>query len=434
MVMIKNKNAKVASISFIARSVKLLAAPITLLIISKQLSSEELAFYYTFFSLVSMQQLAELGIGHTIKQYISHAYRFNNNDWDYESKKEIKGYFYLSLYWFIGVSLFILCFVGFAGYYYLNLSNSNINWLGAWISLVIVSAIATQITPIILVLDATQRQVSVQKANLFSSIASSMMLWICLSLNLGLYSIAISSAASLIITYCTLFRKILKIKYEFDSIEKVDEIKTVFYKIFPLLSKVFIVWGFGFLFWNSFSLISFKVFSESYTGELLFSLSLAQAGMSMVCSINKSQVSALSNLISCGEIYNANRLFFKYSIASIIILVLGYSLFFLIWEIMPNLYVFDKVVDKFTVLQMFVFFLLVTYKTIRNDFIRCYKVEPFVKCSIVESILLPLVYYFSCLYFREFSFLICSFLIFCILLWSVKIEKKYLLSNKLISI
>ncbi|WP_305818607.1 hypothetical protein [Photobacterium leiognathi] len=102
------KNFNIALLAVVSRGAKLFLGPITLLIISAQLSSDELGYYYTFFSFISMQMLVELGIGHVIKQYISHAYIEKDGEWLESSKIKIKRYYYFSICWFVGVALFLM--------------------------------------------------------------------------------------------------------------------------------------------------------------------------------------------------------------------------------------------------------------------------------------------------------------------------------------
>lgn len=109
-----------------------------------------------------------------------------------------------------------------------------------------------------------------------------------------------------------------------------------------------------------------------------------------------------------------------------LLLISGYSFFFVVWTIYPNLYLFHKVPDKIIVIQVFIFFTLQLYKMIRTNFVRNFKVEPFVKPSIFEAIFMPLTFYFSLLYIPNYSFIMCSIVIFIGMLWSFRIENSFL--------
>ncbi|MGR5456001.1 hypothetical protein ACPV5N_19020 [Vibrio alfacsensis] len=410
--------------SLLGRAIKLVAAPVTLLVISKQLSSEELGLYFTFFSLVSMQQLAELGIGHVMRQHISHAYLVDNNKWNRKSKEEIKAYFYFSLLWFICVALFMLTIVGSAGWWYLSLSESSLDWNSAWWLLILVSSLATLVCPFTFILDGTQRQELLIKANLISSLLGSLSLWVSLSLGLGLYSIAVSSIVTSVSLFATICPTIMSYFKIFNSLDSKFNIKDTFFKVWGLLKKVSIVWAFGFLFWNTFNLVSFQIYEPDYAGKIIFAVALARMGFGVAESITQGQMTIFSNLISSGDISSARDNFKKYSNISIFILVSGYSIFIAVWQTFPEIYIFDKLPSKEITIQVFVFFLVLIFLTLRNNFVRCFKIEPFVKQSIVMNSLLPIVYYLSATY-TSYSFLLCALFLICVLIYANRIHKEY---------
>lgn len=58
--MSKYDGLSISLFSALANGIKLLAGPITSLFVSKNLNSEQIGFYYTFFSLVAMRNLLNL--------------------------------------------------------------------------------------------------------------------------------------------------------------------------------------------------------------------------------------------------------------------------------------------------------------------------------------------------------------------------------------
>ncbi|MCD9539151.1 hypothetical protein [Photobacterium carnosum] len=423
-----SKNFKVAGLSSISRAVKIFIAPITLLVISKKLSSEELAFYYTFFSLISMQQLAELGIGHVIKQYISHAYILDlDGNITNNAKKEIKGFYQLSKFWFDGVALFLLIVVGISGYYYLSLSNSNINWNIPWVLLVFSTAISTRIMPIQLLLDGTQNQVIIQKVNIYSSIINSVVLCFMLYIGCGLYSISIAIFLSFIMMYIMMVKSsvFFNIKKEILEYDIFIDLKKIFSDVFPLLSKVSIVWALGFIFWNSFNFISFSLLNIDDAGKIIFAIALAKAGFGISESLTQGQSTIFSNLIGNKKEVEARVIFKKYFKVSIIVLLIGYISFFIFWNIFPDFYIFNKLPNKLIVSQIFLFHFILLYMIIINNFIRCYKIEPFIKQSISMSVFLPVIYYISLKIDVNYAFLSSSILIVIVYFSAKKIHKRY---------
>ena len=405
--MIKDKNARVGFLSLLSRIIRLLSGPVTLLIISKELNSEELGFYYVFFSLISMQQLAELGIGHVLRQYISHSYYEKNGCWEIESIIKIKNYFKFSIIWFFCVSIFIVLFVGFAGYFYLSLNNSSVNWEYPWVFLIAVTAMNNIMTPIKTLIEGVQKQEVLIKSQLIAGVFGSIVLWLSVYLGYGLYSISISSLITAFISFSLLYKPYKKISCYFEKVNCNFYFKIVFFEIWPLLKNVSIVWGVGFLFWNTFNLVSFRFFEPFKAGEIIFGYTLALAGFNIAESITQGQMSIFSNFIGNNKIEIAKLLFKKYMIISMTILILGYFLFIAVWYLIPGFYIYNKIPSIAFMIQLFLYFIILLYKTLLNNFIRCFNVEPFVKTALIESLLLPFLFIIGIKIIPSYPLILC---------------------------
>ena len=117
----------------ISQSARILIGPITLLVISKELSVDEMFFYFSFFNLIALQQLAEAGVGFVLKQYISHDFSLNDNgEWSQSSREKIRSLFNFSIIWFLVVALFILIFIGLGGLIFYSDYTGDIDWKKPW--------------------------------------------------------------------------------------------------------------------------------------------------------------------------------------------------------------------------------------------------------------------------------------------------------------
>lgn len=379
--------------SALANGIKLLAGPITLLFISKNFDSEQISFYYTFFSLVAMQQLAELGLGHTLKQYISHAYTLDGGEWTIESKIKIKGYIWFGFKWFIAVALFVIIVVGPVGWYYYSDYSGNVTWLYPWVMLVLVSAFVTALIPIQILLDATQNQKLVYQAQSVSALVNSVAIWILITLDFGLYTIPLALMISNIIFYLQISRNAKFLFLDLRYIQANDDLKNIFKELLPLLSRVSVVWAVGFLFWNGFNLIAFKIYNVDYAGKVIFTIALARAGFGLADSFFSSQITVISYKISQGCVKQAQVYARRYQIIALSVLVVGYSVFCILRNIMPNFFLFQKIVSLDYCVSIFLFFISVLYLVTQNNFIRCFKVEPFVWVSVCQGVAVPLFFY-----------------------------------------
>ncbi|EGW8295002.1 O156 family O-antigen flippase, partial [Escherichia coli] len=114
----------------------------------------------------------------------------------------------------------------------------------------------------------------------------------------GLYAIALSLFISNLTVLIFLWGKIKWLRNNLMPVLVDTNFFVVFKEIWPLFSRVAVVSVFGFLFWNGFNLIAFKVYEPSYAGQVILSITLARAGYGFSESILYGQITYISNLIS----------------------------------------------------------------------------------------------------------------------------------------
>jgi len=417
---------KISFYAAASRGVKLLSAPVTLLFISKYLSSEEIGFYYTFFSLISIQQLAELGLGHTLKQFIAHAYHENEGSWSDKSKLEIKNYIIFGLKWFSIVSLFVLFFVGPLGFYYYAQYSGPVEWKLPWVFLVIVISFTTFQLPFLIVLEAIQKQVVIYRAQTLSALINSICICLFLLNDFSLFTIGLSLFVSNLFLFLFILPHLIKLHFSMQTVIGRSNFKEIFIQLWPLFSKVAIVWGCGVLFWNGFNLVSFKIFDAEFAGKLIFSISLAKAGFGIAESVLQAQTTVIANKLATGEKNVARKIYQNYYLFSILFLILGYIFYIIVHTYFPSFYLFDKTVDINSMISIFIFFIILLLLTSNNNYIRCFKVEPFVYVSLFHSTMVPLTFY----YFNSFGYSLLLYpsciVLFISLLFSRKIARKYI--------
>lgn len=391
----KDNGLNISLYSALANGIKLLAGPITLLFVSKSLSSEQISFYYTFFSLVAMQQLAELGLGHTLKQFISHAYKFDGDQWSIESKSKIMGYVRFGVKWFMVVAIFVVVVVGPLGVVYYSDYAGVVSWLYPWLMLIMVSALMTVLMPIQLLLDATQNQKQVYQAQSVSALVNSVSIWIFITIGCGLYTIPLALIVSNAVFYVLLYRYASSFYRALSHVKVVDDFEVIFKELWPLLSKVSVTWGVGFLFWNGFNLIAFKIYDADYAGKVIFTIALARAGFGLADSLFSSQITVISYKIAQGYVLQAQQYARRYQLLALSVLVVGYSGFCVLSSIMPDIFIFQKTVSFGYSASIFLFFIAVLYLVTQNNFIRCFKIEPFVWVSVCQGVAVPSFFYVS---------------------------------------
>ena len=408
----------VASIAFLGQTIKLISGPAVLLVLSKELSSAQMAIYFTFFSLIAVQQILEMGLGFTIKQFIAHSYKTKDNIWTLESKEIVKGYLSFSLRWYFVISLFVLIFIGGFGLYFFTDNGTNIEWKLPWILVILLTAFFVNFIPYQFLIDGCQDQKTLYKARLVSSTINASSLMISLSLDFELYSLVISIFLSNLSLYLLLF---IQLKSKYCCLSKARSrynMKTVFNKVWPMLSKLSVTWIFGYFFWNAFNLIAIKMLNINTAGKLAFTLSLALAGYNISSVIINSQTTVFSQLISNGNASQAVKDFNKSNHVSIAIIILGYVSFLFFYLKFDEFYFFEKVLPTNYVIPIFIYFTLLLPIVNQANFARCYKKEPYFTFSLCLNISVPLVFLIICVLTNEPAFVYLLPLSVVFLIWS----------------
>ena len=131
-----------------SQAFKIVAGPISLLFISKYLNSEELGFYYTFLSLIAMQQLLELGVSYVIKQYISSSVTYSKKGkLLIDSVHSVASYIKFSKAWFSFLSAAALIVFLIVGYGYFSSNDSQVNWFTPWVLTCLAASFSIFIIP-----------------------------------------------------------------------------------------------------------------------------------------------------------------------------------------------------------------------------------------------------------------------------------------------
>ena len=192
------KTDRIAILSLLTSLIRVLGGPVTILMVSSHLSLEEMGFYYTFFSFIVMTQLFEVGIGFVLKQFYSHDCQYDDQGFLSEkSLIESSKLFIFSCQWYTGLAvIYLALLVPFSKLYYLNYEG-EIEWEGPLLLLLVVTSLKLISNIVDTYLDGMQKQIILQKARLFSSIAMSLSLWAMISLDCQLYTIGLSLLVSI---------------------------------------------------------------------------------------------------------------------------------------------------------------------------------------------------------------------------------------------
>lgn len=406
-----NKTEVVALYSVAVAITRILSGPLTILIVSAFLSVEEMGFYYTFYSFVTMAMLFEVGVGYVLKQFYSYEVKPDTKgDISFEDKRSINHIFRFSLQWYALVSvLYTLC-IGIGGAIYFSDYQGTLHWQEPFFLLVIVSGFRVFLNVFDSFFDGIQHQELINSIRLFSTLLSALVLWLAIYFGASLYSVAISQLCSGLLIMMFVFKNKFIILKMINRSFLIDySFRKQFEKIFPLFGRTSIVWFFGYFFWNGFTLISFKVYGAEFAGRVGLSVSIARGGFDVANSFLVNQRTILANRIANGRTKEALTIFSKYFLFSSLVLIIGYCLFVLVWLFFPSFYIFDKILPMESTVTLLFFFAITLVFTAVCNFVRAYKVEPFVFVSIYNALCIPFLFWYSYLHQLENIFALSLF-------------------------
>ena len=367
-----------------------------------------MGFYYTFYSFATMAMLFEVGVGYVLKQFYSYEVTLDEAGTIYsEGRRNINHIFKFSLHWYALVSILYSLCIGIGGAIYFSDYQGTVQWQAPFYLLVLMSGFRVFLNVFDSFLDGIQRQELINAIRLYSTLFSAIALWIAIYVGANLYSVAISQFSSgfviliLIHKYKNSFSSIVDNRLTLDY-----SFKSQFKKIFPLFGRTSVVWFFGYFFWNGFTLIAFKVYGAEFAGRVGLSVSIARGGFDVANSFLINQRTILANKIANNKTKEALKIFTRYFFLSSIILLSGYCLFITTWLMFPDFYIFNKLLPMQLVITLLFFFVITLIFTATSNFVRAYKVEPFVLISIYNAFCIPFFFWLSYIYQLENIFLL----------------------------
>lgn len=190
-----------------ARAWQFIAGPITLLLIASRFSGELQGWYYTLGSLLTLQQLCELGLPNTLLHVASHSWaRLQRGQdgsvcGDPTALGELASILAGGRRWFATIAII---FVGLAigpGYIFLASEPTTINWQGPWCLAVTLASSSLILAVDFAVLEGCGQVAAIHHMRLVQAIVSNVVVWIGLIAGLQLWVIPLYTSVRLLMEY-----------------------------------------------------------------------------------------------------------------------------------------------------------------------------------------------------------------------------------------
>lgn len=197
-----------------ARTLAMLAGPVSIVLVTRQFTPAMQGFYYTFGSLVALQSFFELGLYIVIVNVASHEWtglRFDASGrvvGDKPSLERLAALLRLVGRWYTAVAVAFLIVAGGVGWYFLSTGpgqHPDVVWRAPWIALVAVNAGVLWAMPHKSMLEGSGRIATVNSYRLAQTAVGYTASWSVMLLGGGLWTPVAMSATVLVVDVALLF-------------------------------------------------------------------------------------------------------------------------------------------------------------------------------------------------------------------------------------
>jgi hypothetical protein len=195
--------------SVLARVWSVVAGPISLVCVARFLSREEQGFYYTFWSVLGLQIVFELGFSFVIAQFASHEranlrYVDGKMTGDVRSHQRLASLLRLSVKWYCAAGLFMIVVLLPAGvvFFARYARGAGVQWTAPWILVAVLTAFNLMLIPFAALLEGAGQIEDVSLMRLLQLVTTNVMVWICLAAGARLYSAVALSATMALFATC----------------------------------------------------------------------------------------------------------------------------------------------------------------------------------------------------------------------------------------
>jgi hypothetical protein len=377
-----------------------LAGILTILLIAKYLTPNEQGYYYTFYSLVALQIVFELGFSFVILQLAAHeraSLTFLPGGevvGDAVAHSRLASVLQKAIRWYFAAGLLMAAVLIPAGFVFFGAHQTagpTVAWKVPWCLLVIAAMLAFQVDPVFSFLEGCGFVAEVAQRRLTQAVLGGLLAWAAMLTHHGLYSPAMVILGQVGVGLAFLFsrrhRRLLEGLVFYPVREHFVGWKR---EIWPFQWKIAVSWMCGYFIFQIFSPVLFAYQGPVAAGQMGMSLNIAAAIGSVALAWMNTKASPFGAMVAQGRFADLDRLFFRTLRQSTVLLAIGASIFF--FALVLAEYSSPKLANR--VLPAWVFSLLLL-NTILNHvvvsqalYLRAHKQEPFLVPTIVSAILI----------------------------------------------
>lgn len=199
-----------------ARLWQVLAATVTVILMTQFFSGELQGYYYTIVSLLAIQSFLDLGLSGIIVLLTSHEWaHLETRDGKVSGPVETRGRLAeihrFGCWWYSCCATAFLFLITPFGVYLLSDGHSELKWfvqewLVPWVICVALNATSMLFVPRIALLEGCNQVVAVNRMRFYQSISGSFFVWLSIAMGLGLWTLVISNLVRLLWEFKVVYR------------------------------------------------------------------------------------------------------------------------------------------------------------------------------------------------------------------------------------
>jgi len=314
-----------------------LSGLVTLFLITRFLTANEQGYYYTFYNIVALQIVFELGFSFVILQVAAHerAYlTFLPNgaiEGDPIAHSRLASVLHKAVYWYMAAGVLMAAALIPTGIWFFLAHPTQgiaVAWRLPWLSLVLASTLAFQIDPVFSFLEGCGFVAQVAQRRFTQAVLGSALAWSAMIVHKGLYAPALLIFGQVFVGLAFLLsnrhRKLLGNLLRYPVREHFVGWRT---EIWPFQWKIAISWMCGYFIFQLFTPVLFAFQGAVAAGRMGMSLNVATGIGSIAMAWMNTKASPFGALVARTEYQQLDYLFFRTLKQSTALLIFGAGLF-----------------------------------------------------------------------------------------------------------
>ncbi len=320
----------------LTRGWQFLSGPVTLLVIARYFTPEVQGFYYTFGSLLALQSFVELGFYIVILNVASHEWAHLRLDTqgriagDRKHLSRLVSLGRLIFKWYAAASAVFVVFVGAIGHWFFSRADQpEIEWQAPWSVLVALRALLLWTQPFASLLEGCGQVTTVNRFRLYESIASSVVLWLTLAAGGELWSAATFAAAKLVLA---LYLLLIRYRGFFRDFVTAPAGPRMAWRteIWPMQWRLALSGAVSYFVFSLSTPVMFHYHGAVVAGRMGMTRAIVDALQAMATAWIYTKTPRFGGLIARKSWAELDRLWYRSSLVSLLVLALGATLLWLV--------------------------------------------------------------------------------------------------------